>query len=174
MWFVEVGEMKYIGGVTGKRSIMKKLIIILMAALLVVMLAGCKKKVQEQIDLSEEYCETLDAEVEIGTVKLGAVVHRLTSNGGRLSVFWCPAANFESKPSPEELVAASLNSDEKLLSRRTVTPSAAITAKSNPSPPLRLRRSPPEIEKAPHFKGGAFYNNILHSSRRSHRPALAR
>ena len=94
---------------------MKKFItLFLLAALL---LPGCKKKEQKQIDLSEEYCETLDAEVETGTVKLGAVVHRLTSNGGRLSVFWCPAANFESKPSPEELVAASLNSDEKLLSR---------------------------------------------------------
>lgn len=99
---------------------MKKFItLFLLAALL---LPGCKKdgqkqKGQKQIDLSEEYCETLDAEVETGTVKLGAVVHRLTSNGGRLSVFWCPAANFESKPSPEELVAASLNSDEKLLSR---------------------------------------------------------
>ena len=99
---------------------MKKFItLFLLAALL---LPGCKKegqkqKGQKQIDLSEEYCETLDAEVEKRTVKLGAVVHRLTSNGGRLSVFWCPAANFESKPSPEELVAASLNSDEKLLSR---------------------------------------------------------
>ena len=94
---------------------MKKLItLFLLAALL---LPGCKKKDQKQIDLSEEYCETLDAEVEPGNVKIGAVVRRLTSDGGRLSVFWAPASNFELKPSAEELVTASLNSDEQILSR---------------------------------------------------------
>ena len=99
---------------------MKKFItLFLLAALL---LPGCKKegqkqKGQKQIDLSTEYCETLDAEVGIGTVKIGAVVRRITSDDGRLSIFWAPASSFESKPSPEELVAASLNSDEKILSR---------------------------------------------------------